>query len=73
MALDFTALESEITRDADVNSSASSLLAQLFAEVEANKNNPAKIQEIVDRVKANNDALSAAVAANTPGSTPAPA
>lgn len=73
MALDFTALEAEITRDADVNSSASTLLASLFAEVEANKNNPAKIQEIVDRVKANNDALSAAVVANTPGATPPPA
>jgi hypothetical protein len=65
--LDLTALEAEVARNDAVDDSASTLLKALFDEVEANKGNPAKIQEIVDRVRAANDRLTAAVAANTPG------
>lgn len=70
MPLDLSALEAEVTRDETVDSSASTLLKQLFDEVEAHKNDPAAIQALVDRVRASNDALSAAVAANTPAAPP---
>jgi hypothetical protein len=66
MPLDLTALEAEVTRNETVDGSASVLLKTLFDEVEAAKNNPAAVQAIVDRVRASNDSLSAAVAANTP-------
>lgn len=65
--LDLSALEAEVTRNETVDGSAKALLAQLFAEVEANKNDPVAIQAIVDRVRAANDSLAAAVSANTPG------
>jgi hypothetical protein len=67
MPLDLSALEAEITRNESVDGSAKALLEALFAEVEASKNDPAAIQAIVDRVRASNDSLSAAVVANTPG------
>lgn len=67
MALDLTALEAEITRDETVNGSARSLIIALAAEVEANKGNPAALQALVDRLRASQDDLASAVAANTPG------
>jgi hypothetical protein len=70
MPLDLSALEAEVTRNESVDGSASLLLKRLFDEVEANKNNPAAIQAIVDRVRASNDALTAAVSANTPSEPP---
>ena len=66
MALDFSALQAEITRDADVNSSAATLLADLAARVEATKGDPAAVQALADSLRANSDTLAAAVAANTP-------
>jgi hypothetical protein len=66
MALDFSALQAEITRDADVNSSAATLLADLAARVEATKGDPAAVQALADSLRANSDALAAAVVANTP-------
>lgn len=65
--LDLTALEAEVSRNETVDASASLLLKTLFDEVEAAKNNPTAIQAIVDRVRASNDSLTAAIAANTPG------
>jgi hypothetical protein len=67
MPLDLTALEAELTRNESVDSSAALLMKRLFDEFEANKNNPVAIQALVDRARAANDSLSAAVAANTPG------
>lgn len=64
--LDLSALEAEVTRNESVDGSAKTLLEQLFAEVEAHKNDPVAIQALVDRVRAANDSLSAAVVANTP-------
>lgn len=66
MPLDLSALEAEVSRNESVDGSASTLLTQLFNEVEAHKDDPAAIQAIVDRVRASNDALAAAVSANTP-------
>lgn len=64
--LDLSALEAEVTRNESVDASASTLLTSLFNEVEAHKNDPVAIQALVDRVRGSNDALSAAVLANTP-------
>lgn len=65
--IDFTQLEAEVTKNEQVDDSASFLLESLFAEVEANKTDPVKLQALVDRVRASNNKLSAAVVANTPG------
>ncbi len=70
MPLDLTALEAEVARNETVDGSASALLKTLFDEVEASKNDPAKIQAIVNRVRASNDTLVAAVSANTPSAPP---
>lgn len=77
MALDFSALENEVTRDADVNSSAATLIGRLADEVERLKGDPTALQALVDRMRAQNDALAAAVAAvpgdgGTGGGTPEP-
>lgn len=66
--LDLTALEAELTRNEDVDNSAATALKKLFDEVEANKNNPAAIQALVDRVRTSNDKLSAAIANTSGGS-----
>lgn len=70
MALDLTALEAELTRNDSVDASAKLLMERLFAEFEANKNNPAAIQALVDRARSANDNLATAVAANTPAEAP---
>lgn len=66
MPLDLTGLEAELTRNESVDDSAKVLMKTLFDEVELAKNNPVAIQAIVDRVRTANDALAAAVQANTP-------
>ena len=71
MALNMSALEAEITRDEQVNSSAATLIAAIATELEAVKGDPAAVQALADRLKANSDALAAAVAAHTPGEPPA--
>ena len=69
MPLDFSALESELTRNDQVDASAKALMTALFAEVEANKGDPAALQALVDRGRAANDDLAAAVVANTRAAT----
>jgi len=66
MALDLSALEAEVARDQTVNASAITLLSSLAAQLEALKNDPAAIQALADSLKASQDALAAAVVANTP-------
>lgn len=66
MAIDLSALEAEVARDKTVNDSAATLIAKLASLFEAAKADPAKIQAIVDSLRANSDNLSAAVEANTP-------
>lgn len=66
MALDLSQLEAEVARDEQVNSSAALLISQLAAEIEASKNDPVALQALVDRLRASQDGLAAAVAANTP-------
>lgn len=62
------ALEAEVARDADVNNSAKTVIADLLDRVEAAKLDPTRIQAIVDTFRAHNDDLSAAVAAVPPAS-----
>jgi len=66
MPLDLSALEAEVARDQTVNASAITLLSSLAAQLEALKNDPAAIQALADSLKASQDALAAAVVANTP-------
>lgn len=70
--LDLSALEAEVARNETVDGSAKVLLERLFADFESNKNNPQAIQSLVDRARAANDGLTAAVAANTPADAPPP-
>lgn len=66
MALNLDALTAEVERDKTVNDSATTLIAKLASLFEAAKADPAKIQAIVDSLRANSDNLAAAVTANTP-------
>lgn len=70
---DLSALAGEIAENTDAVNSASALLTQLSNELRANATDPAAIQALADQLDANNQALSDAVAANTPaapGETP---
>lgn len=59
-------LRLEIERNKSVDDSAITLLNALAAKVEENINDPAALQALVDEVRNSNDALAAAVTANTP-------
>ena len=61
-------LRAEVERNQAVDGSAITLLNALAAKVEENINDPAALQALVDQVRASNDALAAAVVANTPAS-----
>jgi len=75
MALDFTALENEVARNTAVDESASLLLTKLTEEIKklaeqvSDPAAQAKINEFAASLASRNDALSAAVEANTPAST----
>jgi hypothetical protein len=64
--LDLTALEQETTEQESASDGAIAVMTALFAEVEANKTNPAALQAFVDRGRAATARLSAAIVANTP-------
>lgn len=63
--MDLTALQAEVARN-------QTLTASAIAQLEAAKADPAKIQAIVDTLRASDDALAAAVQVNTPAVPPAP-
>jgi hypothetical protein len=68
--LNLTELEAEIAGTESVVASADALMDRLFAEFEANKNDPAAVQALVDRARAAKQALAASVAENTPAAAP---
>lgn len=70
MPLDFTALEAEVSRNTTVDGSAKILITRFASEVAANKNDPAKLQALVDAMRASSDDLAGAVAENTPAEVP---
>lgn len=63
---DLSDLEAEVERNTSVDGSVVALLESIVAQLEAAKTDPVKIQALVDKLKADNDKLAAAVAANTP-------
>ncbi len=69
MPIDLSKLTATITQVEGTEASAIALLNTLFAEVQANINDPAALQALVDRGNASVTALAAAVAADT--ATPA--
>ena len=68
--LDLTPLQDAVTQAQTVAQSAIVLIDNLADQVEAAKNDPAAIQAIADTLRANNQALAAAVEANTPAAPP---
>lgn len=62
MALDISQLEAEVERQTTV---AAGILV-LIDEIEANKGDPAAIQRVVDKVRANTDSLATKLVTNTP-------
>jgi hypothetical protein len=78
MALDFADLEREVAANTDAVQSSVTLLDRLAAELEAAKGDPARVQGVVDQLRANSRTLSEATVRNTPadpapGPTPPPA
>jgi hypothetical protein len=63
-------LEAEVARETTVVDSILALVTKLLADIEAAKTDPARIQALVDTVRANDDRLAAAVTANTPAAVP---
>lgn len=61
-----------VQKETTVEQSAITLLQQLSGMITAAGTDPVKLQAVLDLVNNNTDALAAAVAANTPGATPAP-
>jgi len=59
----------EVTRNKTVTDSVLGVVTNLAATIEANKNDPTALQALADSLRANDDAVAAAVSANT---TPAP-
>jgi len=69
----FDALEAQATANTDAENAASTLIAQLGAIIEANKNDPVVLQAIADGMtnrtgvlKNSADSLAAAIVAGTP-------
>lgn len=61
-------LRLEVERNSSVDDSAIQLLIQLADKIEELKTNPAELQALVESMRAQSDALAAAVVANTPAS-----
>jgi hypothetical protein len=69
MAGELDALQAEVSRNTDVDSSAITLLTGLSQKIQDLINagsNPAQLQAFADSLKASSDSLAAAVTANTP-------
>lgn len=66
MPTDLSRLEAAVARDRTVNESAITLLADLAQRLRDAANDPAAINALADALEANQDALAAAVSANTP-------
>ena len=69
MPLNLAELTAEIARDESVNSSASTLIIALAAQIEAAAGDQTALDALVASLRANSTSLAAAVAANTPGAS----
>lgn len=74
MAGELDALTAQVAANGDAEAAAATLLQGLFQKLQdaINSGDPAKIQALTTQLKAQTDALAAAVVANTPAETPAP-
>jgi hypothetical protein len=70
MALDLSGLTVEVTNNTDVVGSALALIQGLADELTAAAGDPAAVAALADTLRANNQALADAVAANTPVAPP---
>lgn len=66
MALDMSALETEVSQNSDAVDSATTLLTRLAEEIRAAAGDPAKVAELASRLDAASTRLAEAVVANTP-------
>lgn len=71
MALDLSALTSEVERNTTVDGSAKALILLFADQIEAAKGDQAKLDALVATMRGSSDDLSAAVSANTPSAPPA--
>ena len=63
---DLSAITAEVERNTAVDASVLALVQHMADEIEANKTDPAALQALADQLRSNDDALAAAVSANTP-------
>jgi len=68
---DLSALEAEVTNNTTVEQSAITLLQGLKSQLDAAGTDAVKLKALSDQLGANDTALAAAVAANTPAAPPA--
>lgn len=66
MALDLANLQKEVSANKDAVQSVVTVIDRLAAQLEAEKEDPAAVQAIVDQLRANTQVLGQAVAKNTP-------
>jgi hypothetical protein len=66
MTKEMQTLTDQVKNNTDVIEGAAVLIKGLATQIEANKTDPAALQALADTLKAEDDTLAAAVAANTP-------
>jgi hypothetical protein len=66
MASDLTAITAQVAANTTVIGSAMTLLGQLSDLISSLKNDPVALQALADQLKTQDDALAAAITANTP-------
>jgi hypothetical protein len=69
---DLSELTAEVTRNTSVEQSALTLIQGLAAQIAAAGTDPVKLKALQVQLTANDDALAAAIAANTPAAPPTP-
>lgn len=72
MSVELDRLSEEVKEAKDVQTGASKLLGELSTLIRNNASDPVAMNKLADDLDASNQALAAAVLANTPGGPPAP-
>lgn len=70
MTAEFDALTAEVARNTTEDQSVIALVNGLADQIAALKDDPAALQALADQLRASNDAVAAAIAANTPSAPP---
>jgi hypothetical protein len=66
MAADLTALQAQVEKTTEVEQSAVALIQGIAAQLATAKDDPVKVQGIIDQLNSSASSLAAAVTANTP-------